>query len=670
MNSLFRPVVPWCLGLVGMLVGYSPPAEARITKLVVTSVQSPTFEGTSFGAVGQYEKVRGRAWGEVDPSDPRNAIIADIEFAPNNASGMVEYSMDVLIMRPIDGGRGNGQLLYHMNNRGNVGFLGSLNNGGGGNDPTTAADAGNGFLMRYGYTIVSSGWDAGAAPGGNRLTITVPVAKNPDGSPIVGPSLEEFVVDTATMTTGTLTYAAANTDKSQASLTVRVHYTDPPVTIPSTGWEYTSLAGTAIRLLPSGTLFQQGRLYEFIYPAKDPIVAGLGYAATRDLGWFLRHAAADDFGNPNPLAGSVRAIYTHCISQPCRTMRDFVHLGFNESEQGYAVIDGVLNWIGGASGIFVNFRFAQPGRTQRQHIGRWYPERQFPFAHQTLTDTVTGKTAGRLDRCTATGTCPKFFEINSANEYWVKVGSALHTDTLGNDLPDAPGVRSYLMSSLPHGAGSGFGNCAYPRNPLGPSAVLRAMLIALDEWATNGKRPPESLVPRVAAGTAVPSLPQAAQGFPAIPGVLYDGLMSTGDLFDFGPSFDDGVVTQWGPPVSSPYPAYVPKTDADGNDIAGIRLPEVEVPLATYAGWNRRNASLAFPDLCDASGLKIDFAATKAERLAAGDPRRSIEERYQTNVSYVNKVKAAALKLRAHGLMLDEDVERYVEQASGSGIGK
>jgi hypothetical protein len=671
MNARARSIASRLLGLLAVLSASWGPgvAEARITKMLITSVESPTFDGTSFGGVGQYEKLRGRAWGEVDPSDPRNAIITDIELA-KNAAGKVEYSMDVLIIKPIDSARGNGQLLYHMNNRGNIGFLGSLNDGGGGNDPTTAAHAGNGFLMRRGYTIVSSGWDGGVTPGGNRLTISVPVARNADSSPIVGPSLDEFVVDSATMMTGVLTYPAATTDKSQASLTVRTHYTDPPVSIPDTGWDYTSAAGTAIRLLPAGTLFQQGRLYEFTYPAKDPIVAGLGLAATRDLGAFLRQAVADDDDNPNPLAGSVHAIYTHCISQPCRTMRDFVHLGFNESEDGDRVIDGVLNWIGGASGIFLNFRFAQPGRTQRQHIGRWYPERQFPFAHQTLTDAVTGKTAGRLERCTASGTCPRFFEINSANEYWVKVGSALHTDTLGSDLPDAPGVRSYLMSSLPHGAGSGLGNCAYPRNPLGPGPVLRALLVALDEWAIAGTEPPASRVPQRSDGTAVTSLPQAQQGFPDIPGILYDGLMSTGDLFDFGPTFDDGIVTLWGPPVSSPYPAFVPKTDVDGNDIAGIRLPEVAVPVATYAGWNRRAANLAFPDLCDASGLKIDFAQTKAERLAAGDPRLSIEERYPSHGTYVSAIAEAVNSLHADRLLLPEDVQRYMGAAVHGSIGK
>ena len=472
-------------GLIALMVvgSVAARAEAEIVRFVVTSVERPTFEGMSFGSVGQYEKLRGRAFGEVDPNDPRNAIITDIEFAPRNARGMVEYSMDVLILKPIDLSRGNGQLLYHMNNRGNLQFLFSLNNGGLGNNPTTAADAGNGFLMRYGYTIVSSGWDAGVAPSASLpLTITVPVAKNPDGSAIVGPSLEEFVVDTAAMMTGPLTYAAANTDQGQATLTVREHYTDPSVTIPSTGWAYISAAGTAIRLLPVGTAFQQGRLYEFTYPAKDPIVAGLGFAATRDLGAFLRDAVSDDDGNPNPLAGSVRAVYTHCLSLPCRMMRDFVHLGFNESEPGHRVIDGVLNWGAGASSAFVNFRFAQPGRGPSQRISRWYPVRQFPFANQTLTDTVTGETGGRLERCTATGTCPKIFEINSANDYWTKVASALTTDTVGNDLRDAPAYGGQRARQLRLSAESA---CS-KRHP--PGDAHRARQVGYERQAAPGKR--------------------------------------------------------------------------------------------------------------------------------------------------------------------------------------
>ena len=660
-----------------LTLGLPSRASADITRIVITSIESPTFEGVSFGEVGQYEKVRMRAFGEVDPNDPRNAGIADIQLAPRDARGMVEYSMDVFVLKPVVLANGNHRLLYYMNNRGNldsalfpsIGVLSVFNDNSGGNDPTTASHAGNGFLMRRGYTIVSSGWDAGVAPGGNRLTISVPVAKSPDGSPIVGPSLEEFVIDNATTIAAGLTYPAATLDKSQASLTVRVHYDDPPVTIPATGWEYGN--NRTIRLLPAGTAFTRGRLYEFIYPARDPIVAGLGFAATRDLAAFLRHADEDDFSQPNPLAGDVGAIYAFGVSQPARYMRDFVHLGFNEDEAGRRVFEGILNWEGGASGIFLNYRFAQAARTHRQHVGRWYPEREFPFANQVLFDPVTGKTDGRLRRCQASNSCPRIFEVNSSNEYWVKASSLLHTDPLGNDLPDPPNVRFYLLSSLAHVASTGPGICQQPGNPIVPNVALRALLVALNEWISEDKTPPASRVPRRAEGTLVSSLPRETMGFPSIPGVTYNGLMTRGDLFDFGPFSNDGILTTLPPLfIGSPYPAFVPRTDADGNDVAGVRLPQIAVPLATYTGWSLRAAAFAGDDLCDASGQKLAFGQTQAGRLAMGDTRLSIQERYPSHGAYVSAVAQAANNLRQQRLLLGEDVERIVEAAGESAVGK
>jgi hypothetical protein len=673
-----RLAIPRLALLLAIVAGLAAPdlAEARITRIQITRVESPTFEGTSFGTVGQYEKLVGRAYGEVDPADPKNAIIADIALAPKNAAGMVEYSTDIVILRPVEQSQGNHRVLYDINNRGGKFALLYLNDSPGSfplppNDPTTAADAGNGFLMRQGYTLVWSGWDATVSAGNNRLTLTVPVAHNPDGSSIVGPALEEFAIDNSTTTTGPLTYAAGNLDKSLATLTVREHYADPPVSIPATDWGYVSSSGNAIRLLPVGTSFQQGRLYEFTYPAKNPLVAGLGLAATRDVTAFLRHAATDDDGSANPLAGDAQFVYTFCFSLPCRFLRDFLHLGFNEDEHGRPAIDAMLNWVGGGSGGFFNYRFAQPGRTHRQHIGRWYPERQFPFADQVTFDPVTGATDGVLRRCLASGTCPNVFEANSENEYWVKGGSLLHTDTLGNDLPDPEKVRFFLFSSLPHAPTSGPGICQQPRNPLVPNAGLRALLMDLDDWVTAGREPPASRVPRRGDGTAVPALPQAGVGFPTIPGVTYNGRTSTGDLFDFGSMFGQGILTTLPPLLlGSPYPVFVPSTDADGNDVAGIRLPEVAVPLATYSGWNVRAASFAGDDLCDAFGQKIDFAQTRAERLAAGDPRLSIEERYPNHGAYVSAVGRAANGLHRQRFLLDEDVERIIDAAAESSIGK
>jgi hypothetical protein len=352
-------------------------------------------------------------------------------------------------------------------------------------------------------------------------------------------------------------------------------------------------------------------------------------------------------------------------------MRDFVHLGFNEDEAGRRVFEGILNWEGGASGIFLNYRFAQAARTHRQHVGRWYPEREFPFANQMLFDPVTGKTDGRLRRCQASNSCPRIFEVNSSNEYWVKASSLLHTDPLGNDLPDPPNVRFYLLSSLAHVASTGPGICQQPGNPIVPNAALRALLVALNEWVSEDKTPPASRVPRRAEGTLVSSLPRETVGFPSIPGVTYNGLMTTGDLFDFGPFFNDGILTTL-PPLffGSPYPVFVPRTDSDGNDVAGVRLPQIAVPLATYTGWSLRAPAFAGDDLCDAFGQKLEFYQTQAERLAIGDPRPSLKERYPTHGSYLSAVAGVASELHRQRLLLGEDVDRIVQAAAETSVGK
>ena len=653
-----------------LLLAAPAAADARVTRVEIERIESPTFEGRAFGAAGPYEKLAGRVHGEVDPEAPESAVIADIALAPRNARGMVEYAADLIILRPVDPARGNGRLFYEANNRGRLLSLNRLNAAPtADSDPASAADAGNGFLMRQGYTFVASGWDATASSDDGRLNISLPVAVNADGSAIVGPSLEELVIDNGTTTTGRLTYPAATLDTAQATLTVRARYGDAPRPLDAGAWEY---AGPrAIRLLPAGTAFRQGSLYHLTYPATGPLVAGLGFAAVRDVVSFVRHAAADDHGTPNPLAGRIRHAYSFAISQPARFMRDFVHLGFNGDEAGRRVFDGVLNWIGGASGAFVNYRFAQPHRTQRQHTARWFPERPFPFAYNVVRDAVTGRTDGRLRRCLDNGTCPRILEANSSNEYWVKASSLLHTDTLGDDLPDPANVRLYLFSSFPHSGGSrqrGNGICQQPRNTLEAEPVLRALLVALDEWVSAGTEPPASRVPRRADGTLVEALPREHLGFPAIPGVHYDGLLSTGDLLDFGPHAGDGILGVLPPGVTEPYPALVPRTDADGNDLAGIRVPDVAAPLATYTGWAVRAAAYAGNDLCDAAGQQLAFPRTRAERLARGDPRLSVEERYGGRDGYVEAVERATRALRQERLLLAEDAERIIAAAQARSL--
>jgi hypothetical protein len=657
------------------------PAAAHITRIVIDPArsQSPVFEGRVFGpngSVGPYEKLRGKAYGELDPDDPRNAVITDLKLAPRNARGKVEYSMDIFILKPIDLRKGSHKLILDFNNRGEM-RIATFNDAPMTNDPKTAKDAGTGFIMDRGYTVAGNGWDIGATDG---LTITVPVARNPDGSSITGPSYEYIVFDNPKTVRSELAYPAATLDKAKATLTVRERLDDTPTAVPASGWEYAD--ERTIRLLPAGTPFKQGHIYELTYTAKDPLVAAIGLAATRDFVSFLRHAVADEAGTANPLAGDVRYTFSFSISQPSRTLNDFVAFGFNQDERGTRVIDGMLKWTGAGNGVQINYRFAQPGRTERNRQNHLYPEGVFPFTYQTITDHVSGKRGGRLARCAESNTCPRIFNANSSNEYWVKAGSLLHTDTRGNDLPDPENVRYYLISGLSHGVGNvtSKGSCQQFLNPTSPYPALRGLLMALDGWVTAGTAPPPSQVPRRAGNTAVMAVPrpghqtavvpQEKLGWPTIPGVTYTGLITARYHLDFGSTLDQGIVSNYPPPLAGrpAYPIFVSKVDADGNEVAGIRMPPVEAPIATTTGWALRRAGFGENDGCEASGQHITFAKTKAERMAAGDSRLSLEERYTTHEGYVAAVRRAAEKLQQQRFLLATDVERYVEQAQASDI--
>jgi Alpha/beta hydrolase domain len=465
-----------------------------------------------------------------------------------------------------------------------------------------------------------------------------------------------------------------------ATLTVRQHFTDSRIPIASTGWEYVN--ERTIRLLPAGTAFQQSAIYEFVFTAKNPLVAGLGFAATRDFVSFLRYATTDDFGNPNPLAGQVDRVYSFAVSQPARYMNDFVTLGFNEDERGRRVIDGALNWIAGGSGSNENFRFGQPGRTERNRRDHLYPEANFPFAFPRVHDPLTGRTDGRGARCTKSHTCPKFMQVISANEYWVKAGSLAHTDARGRDLHDLHETRSYLLSGVEHtlsgAAPNSRGVCQQFQNPTDPNPPLRALFAALDEWVIWGIKPPKSEVPRVSDGTAAFSVPQPnglgivpqhELGWRDIPGVTYSGLITVRHLFNWGPLFSEGILTINPPGFSGPvYPSFVSKVDEDGNEIAGIRLPPVAAPIATTTGWALRAAAFGGPDGCESSGQWIPFASTKAERLATGDRRKSLEERYKDHQGYVKAVAKAAKNLAKDRLLLADDVQRYIDAAQASNV--
>jgi alpha/beta hydrolase family protein len=650
---------------IGALAATAPVA-ARVTRIDITQTESPTFGGYAWPGVGQYEKIVGVAHGELDPTDRRNAVIADIALAPRNANGKVEYSFDFYLLRPLDLTKGAHKMMYEPPNRGRK-LYGTLNRGAAGNDPgadTNPADLSQAFLMERGYSLSWSGWDASAGTSNANFntTITLPVAKNPDGSSITGPAYEYIVSPGAKYN---LTYHAATLDQSKATLTHRVHLDDAPQVVPATDWQYNA-DGSAISLT-SGS-FTPNDIYEFTYTAKDPTVNGIGFAAVRDWIDFLRYGTADDAGTPNPLAGDVQKVYTYTLSQPARLLNDFTSLGFNESEKGKKVVDGMLQWIGAGDGVNMNYRFSQPGRTNRNRQELLYQEGVFPFANVTSTDPISGQTASRYDRCTATSTCPVAMEIYSANEYWVKGASLLTTTPDGkSDLADSPYTRNYFISSHQHGVGNGKskGSCQQLQNPLDSAPVQRALWEAMDQWVTKGTAPPPSMVPKLADGTFAKSTQQADVGFPSIPGVTYTGLKTTRYRFDFGPNYYSTLVPTINPPVVTPpyednpangpiYPTFVPRTDSDGNDIAGVRLPDVTVPLATYTGWALRAGAQA-NDGCEGSGQMIPFARTKAERDASGDPRPSIEERYPNFSAYYFSVLNAVSKFVANRWMLPED---------------
>ncbi|WP_221622278.1 alpha/beta hydrolase domain-containing protein [Larkinella rosea] len=665
--------------LLLFLVIIAQSGQARIVRIEIGSRQSPAFEGRVFGSVGAYEKLRGKAYGELDPNRPQNAVITDLRLAPRNARGMVEYVMDIYILKPIDLKTGNHRLFLEVNNRGGK-LFGGLNNSMGGNDPTTAAQAGESFLMNRGYTLVWNGWDPSAAATNNNLTISVPVARQTDGSAIMGPSYEYISFDNATSASYSLAYPAANLDKSRAVLTVRNRLQDTATPVPADGWEYVN--DRTIRLLPAGTTFRQSAVYEFAYTARDPIVAGIGFAATRDFVSFLRYAKTDDVGHPNPLADDVQYTFSYALSQPARYLNDFQTLGFNADEQNRRVIDGMENWLGGGNGIGLNVRFAQPSRTERNRQNHLYPEGVFPFAYPVLTDPLSGKTAGRGAACSATNTCPKVFEINSANEYWVKAASLLHTDPKGNDLPDPENVRFFLVSGAQHGTGNATsqGMCQQLQNPTNAEPLLRALFVALDEWVTKGTQPPESAVPRRSDGTAAVAIPQpgsqtglvpqADLGWPTIPGVAYTGLITTRYQLDFGPDFARGTIGNYPPTVTDRpvYVTFVSKVDPDGNEVAGIRLPPVAVPVATTTGWALRRSGFGENEGCEGSGQYIPFKTTKAERLSVHDPRLSLQERYQTHANYVEAVRKVAQDLAKRRLLLEEDVQKYIRTAEASDV--
>ena len=699
-RSMLRNAIVGSLA-AGMLV----VASASDARIVSVFMNPPTiaFGGFSFPGVGQYEKIVGVAYAEVDPADPRNAVITDINLASpqpagmvNNipqpgktASGKVGYTLNFYILKPVNLANvsptlvGRGKVMYEPPNRGGKTWTALGRVSGGGNDPATITDTtvlANSFLMPKGFTMVWSGWEPLTTNATllSNLTqaVSLPIAQGPGGATITGPAYEYN-----TSASFGLAYPAASLDKSLATLTHRVHINDVPEVVPAANWQYNA-AGTAVSPLGAGTSVAND-IYEFRYTAKDPMIAGLGFAAVRDLNSWIKYGTAAE---GNPLAGYVQRIYTEISSQPGRMLNDFRHLGFNEDDSGAPgagrkVLDGIMNWISAGSGIGMNYRFSQSGRTERNRQDHLYMENLFPFANVATTDPFTGVTDNRYAKCQTSNTCPLGVEIYSANEYWVKTASLLHTTPDGStDLPESPFSRNYFMTSMQHGTGNGAnrGACQQFGNPLSSNPVQRALFLALDKWATQGIPAPASRVPKLSDGTLV--LPQNT-GFPLnIPDpfgqtpngkVTYTGLKSPRYRYPVGESFyTSGIPTTFPMPYTPPYeinasvptitvngplyPSFAPKTDSDGNDIAGVKLPDVVVPVATYTGWALRAGAQA-NDGCEGTGQWIPFAPNAAARAASGDPRPSVEERYPSFEDYDTKIKVAMTTMIKDRLLLCED---------------
>jgi hypothetical protein len=620
-----------------------------ITDISVTDI-ADFAGGHEFGAAGAHVRIKGVARGALDPAAAQNTGIVDLDKAPRNAAGMVEYTTDFDILRPKDPAPGSGILVYDVPNRGSKRIFTLLDDvapadPARNNDPQTKEDAGLGFLLGRGYSLVWSGWDPGAPRVNGNLGGDFPPALA-DGKPIVGLIRDEFHVGTRAPGDGStrrLSYPAASTVQPQARLTVRARERDRRTEIPRADWEFVD--DRTIRLLPEGRKFEPIKLYELWYDAVGPRVLGIGYASVRDLVSSLRYGGE---------LGEIRHALAFGVSQSGRFLRHFLELGMNCDTAGRRVFDGVFSHVAGAGKVFANHRFGMPGRTATQHEDRLYPENWFPFSMAACSDPISGRPGAIL---AGAASDPKIIETNSATEYWQKGASLIHSDPgLGRDLALPPNARAYLIAGTQHGGRPGVdprpGPCVNPRNPHSATPALRALFVALEEWVTRDVAPPPSRVPSLAAGTAV-----AAESLrlPRVPGFAHPP----------GANAIAAPVDWVNPPEAGPaqfYATCVSAADADGNEVAGIRLPPIAAPLATYTGWNVYRAQ---PDeLADRDGSRIPFARSRAEREAADDPRPSLAERYGSRDAYVEQVRAVAAALVAERLLLPADADGFVAAAA------
>jgi hypothetical protein len=642
-------------------------------------------DGHEFGSVGAYERLVGRAHFAIDPSAPAQHGVTDLDKATTDAAGLVHFTGDFSILRPIDPDGGNRRLFFDYGNRGNKRMLQFFNDAPASNDPRGLADAGNGFLMRRGYTVVWLAWQGDLLPGNGRMLLDLPVARGRDG-PLTGLVRVEYIANRAGITTFPLSsrvsvgsHPTVSLDPREARLTRRRYPYDERVPVPPGDWCFARVdGGTGLdnqgavqAVIPSDSHihipggFEPGWIYELIYTARDPLVLGLGHVAVRDFVSFLRYS--DDGA---AVVGSIEKAYAWGRSQTGRCLRDFVYRGFNADAGGRKVFDGILPHVAGAGRMWLNHRFANADVSGgQQYEDHFNPADTFPFSYAGTTDHLTGRRDAILKR---PDTDPLVIHTQTATEYWQRRGSLAHTDTRGSDLPQPAGVRIYMWASSQHFADPlpkkpERGVCQNYLNPVATSMLFRAMLDAMDRWATTGEPPPASRIPRRADSTLV-EVEEWLTQFPAIPGAATPRAPSALPLLDFGPEADRGILRE--PPKIVPgdgYTILVPAVDADGNDRAGVRAPMVAAPLGTYCGWNLRARGFGQGAMHEFSGSYIPLPETQEERRATGDPRRSITERYSDAAAYVRAITAAARELVEMGLMLEEDVERAAAAAADWG---
>lgn len=587
-------------------------------------------------SVANYERITGKVYFVVDPKLAANRMITDVALAPKNDKGLVEFSADLEVLRPKS--KGNGTALVEISNRGGKGMVNMF-------DLVGRNEPGDTLLFDQGFTLVWIGWEFDIPNRDGALKLYAPVIKGITGTVRSEITVDKRVTSESLGDRAQVPYAVA--DAASATMTVRDGVNGKRTTIARDQWKFSD-DQTRVEYAAG---FEPARIYEVVYTAKDPAVVGLGPAAIRDYVSYIKER------------GEVERAIGFGVSQSGRFLRTFLYYGFNADEKGKRVFDGVWAHVAGAGRGSFDHRFAQPSRDGHPLLNLMYPSDIFPFTDEAETDGSI--TDSILARARKDGVVPKIFYSNGAYEYWGRAASLIHISPDGKkDVPPAPETRVYFIAGAQHGANAQPVKTVTQNraNPTDYRFAMRALLVDMNSWVTNGTTPPDSRIPRIGKDELVAP---GALNFPKVPGIALPKEPYLAWHLDFGPDFKSKGLVAYDPPkVGAAFPVLVPQVNQDGNETSGIRLPEQMVPLATYTGWNLRDPKIGAPEVIyNMVGSFIPFARTKAEREAAGDPRLSIEERYGDKEEYLRRVKEAAVTLSGSGFLLKEDVEKVAAKA-------